>query len=159
MSAGTDINSTPQKFRWPRFSLAALFVVLTLAAVMSYFCGLTLREVSGKNLSGKEANGKLQYVGSPVRVPASATSVNIYASHFQTVASFDVTATQYREYCLQNGWPVYEVEWAIALKDLDGTTHTIEDGYFFDGSSDRAGYYDLYFDARQQRAWVIYEVR
>ena len=74
MSAGTDINSTPQKVRWPRFSLAALFVVLTLAAVMSYFCGLTLREVSGKNLSGKEANGKLQYVGSPVRVPASHRS-------------------------------------------------------------------------------------
>ena len=145
---------TPPRFR---FSLAALCVVVTSAAIASCCLGLMIRRVSATSLTADEANSKLFRVNAPRLVPKQATTVDLEAGYNFAYVSFELPIEQYREYCRERNWNLKRFEvppdrQPSCTQEFDGGL-TIGRGYYSDNSTHRGGI-DTWYDLDRGRAWI-----
>jgi hypothetical protein len=145
-----------------RFSLAALFVVVTGAAIGVCCCGVLVRRVNEKGLTADEANRRLEYVHCPRLVPRGATSVDVEASYNGAYVSFNFSLSEYQNLCRERGWDLRRFEVppdsqpsCTRARDF---TLTIRRGYFSDNSTHRGGF-DTWYDLDRSRAWIAFAKR
>jgi len=157
-------------FKWPRFSLASLFLLTGFvcfgATCIQYFN----RRVEVFDADYEVAYRKALYIGATFTFPSDARHINLRGGFERTVdTDFDITESDFREWAKERGWSLNEVSGQPAGRGLSnlppprdnwpyGWPRGVNRSLDFSNASHDGGW-TLIFDLDREHAYVTYSPR
>jgi hypothetical protein len=145
-----------------RYSLRALILLVTVLCCCGGVCHRVTLRYDARGVSSADANRLLSKTMCPVRLPAAAQLVNLNAQFFLCHIGFDLDEPEFLRWADEWGWKLKRIgpsdgldNFTLPVPTYDDVPESITDGYAHFGCTHRGGY-DVLYDRKQQRAWLLY---
>jgi len=148
-----------------KFTIASLLVLTSVCAISMGIGRLVFRQIEAQGVSAEAANSAFAETICVLRVPESASNVDVQAGFQSGIAAFDVSEAEFLAWAREHTWKLSEVNlsgtqpasWELHFL-YDDWPEDVRHIWYFSNSSHRGGWTVMY-DRDRRRGYVGFAPR